>query len=506
MKAYLMFRNTNDSKAVSEVYRSDVLMRDLEMRHIIAAMDGKDKLINAVCTRVIASPLHRTEDILYRQSILLDALNQPEAVRKLYHICSETDKRKHGFWGGLECAYLTSTYSTAIDYMECYLWGLQEFRHVADQYKDCFFSEGFGNLFQMLEQELSDSYLAEAKQLISELKTKDGMLISAEMGDYLQGVNYVLRCREKHILNWDWASTPSYRLNERDDKGAKDLQHREELAINEAANALAQSASHLENFFTMLQTELAFYVGCLNLWDQIAADNMPYCIPQIKQAGSRDRSWDNLYDLSLLLLKERDITANTCQAEEKSLYIITGANQGGKTTFLRSIGQAQVMAQCGMFVGAAKMEVPVRCGIFSHFKKEEDSTVKSGKLDEELQRMSDIANHLEPDSMILFNESFSATNEREGSEISKQITDALIRSKDEIFFVTHLYTYAAGYKDHAEALFLKAQRKGNGTRTYHIMPGVPDKTAFGEDLYDKIFIKTSDSKLPVDNLRQDELK
>jgi DNA mismatch repair ATPase MutS len=64
--------------------------------------------------------------------------------------------------------------------------------------------------------------------------------------------------------------------------------------------------------------------------------------------------------------------------------------------------------------------------------------MQRGKLEEELQRVSDIADHLSPDCMTLFNESFQSTNEREGSEIGRQILRALLESRVKVFFVTHM--------------------------------------------------------------------
>lgn len=186
-------------------------------------------------------------------------------------------------------------------------------------------------------------------------------------------------------------------------------------------------------------------------------------------------------------LYEIAVVGNELDTADKRLYIITGANQGGKTTFLRSIGQAQLMAQCGMFVGAESFSVPIRKGVFTHFKKEEDATMKSGKLDEELSRMSKVVDHLKPGSLMLLNESFAATNEREGSEICRQITKALIDCNVEVFSVTHLYTYASTFLNHPNTQFLRAQRLENGERTFKIVPSEPMQTAFGVDLYRKIF-------------------
>lgn len=121
--------------------------------------------------------------------------------------------------------------------------------------------------------------------------------------------------------------------------------------------------------------------------------------------------------------------------------------------------------------------------------------MKSGKLDEELSRMSDIADHVTSNAMILFNESFAATNEREGAEISKQIVSALLESKIKIFFVTHSYEFAHQFfkMNMSNAIFLKAERQADGERTFRILEGEPSSTSYGEDLYKKIFLESSNT-------------
>ncbi len=161
---------------------------------------------------------------------------------------------------------------------------------------------------------------------------------------------------------------------------------------------------------------------------------------------------------------QQKVVGNNINADYKELVVITGANQGGKSTFLRSIGLAQLMMQCGMFVPAASFCANVCNSLFTHYKREEDTTMESGKLDEELSRMSDIVDDLTPNSMVLFNESFAATNEREGAEIARQIVRGLLEKRIKIFFVTHLYEFAHGLHDKnmENALFFarrKAERR-----------------------------------------------
>jgi len=112
-----------------------------------------------------------------------------------------------------------------------------------------------------------------------------------------------------------------------------------------------------------------------------------------------------------------------------------------------------------------------------------------GKLDEELSRMSDIAEQLRPGALVLFNEAFAATNEREGSEIASQVVRALVEKGVRVIFVTHLYAFAHGLFDagHDTALFLRAERLTDGTRTFRIVPGEPLETSYGEDVYRTVF-------------------
>ena len=115
--------------------------------------------------------------------------------------------------------------------------------------------------------------------------------------------------------------------------------------------------------------------------------------------------------------------------------------------------------------------------------------MKSGKFDEELARMSDIADRLVPNSMVLFNESFAATNEREGSEIARQIVSALLEKGVLVFYVTHLFTFARVFWEDGkdQALFLRAERNPDGVRTYKMVEGEPLETSYGEDLYRQVF-------------------
>jgi DNA mismatch repair ATPase MutS len=263
----------------------------------------------------------------------------------------------------------------------------------------------------------------------------------------------------------------------------------EDRGTNLVANALAQSVDHVDGFFVMLRTELAFYVGCLNLSERLAGQGEPTAFPILVPRGERALSARGLYDVCLALTTGQRVVGSDVDADGKSLVMITGANQGGKSTFLRSVGLAQLMTQSGMFVGAQSLRVNVCDGVFTHYKREEDESMESGKLDAELARMSAIANHVTVNCMLLSNKSFASTNEREGSQIARQVVRALLDEGVKVVFVTHMFDLADGFHQQKldTALFLRAERRPDGQRSFKLFPGAPLPTSYGEDSYRKIF-------------------
>jgi DNA mismatch repair ATPase MutS len=266
--------------------------------------------------------------------------------------------------------------------------------------------------------------------------------------------------------------------------------------ISLVANALAQSTDHILSFFQALRVELAFYIGCLNLHRHLRNSDLPLSLPKVTPPANRAYAVRGLYDMSLALATSSRVVGNDVVANGNDLVIITGANQGGKSTFLRSVGIAQLLMQAGMFVPAVAFTSDISTGIFTHYKREEDVEMESGKFDEELSRVNDIVPYLRRNAMVLFNESFAATNDREGSEIAGQITKALVESGIRVFFVTHLFEFAHELYEEklSNALFLRAERLLTGTRTFRLCVGEPSQTSYGKDLYEKVFTGESAPK------------
>lgn len=142
-----------------------------------------------------------------------------------------------------------------------------------------------------------------------------------------------------------------------------------------------------------------------------------------------------------------------------------------------------------MFVGAEAFRASIVRQLHTHFRREEDPGMERGKLDEELARMSQIVDDAAGTDLVLFNESFASTNEREGSQIARHIIQGLNEANIRVVFVTHMFDLARemAQAEAAHRLFLRPERLDDGRRTFRVVPGPPTATSHARDIYDKIF-------------------
>jgi DNA mismatch repair ATPase MutS len=498
VKAFLMHRD-RDFDLLRELPPSEqALTQDLELNTLFAAMAAGDGFLFEVAKRALLLSLDDPEEIVYRQQILTDCLENASVVRELYALAGAAIQAEKRVWSSMLRDSPRSMLGSSVQKMELLIGFLRQLRELTDLHADQFGSPGLTRFFAMLIEELDDEYFELLEGHLKALKFKGGMLLSAQLTAGNKGAGYTLRCpREQSLLERMFdRSGYSFTIPDRDDNGFRALGELEDRGVNLVANALAQSLDHVRSFFVMLRIEIGFYVACVNLSDRLGDKGEPITFPEALPAEHVALSAQGLYDVCLTLTIEQRAVGNDVDADGKSLVLITGANQGGKSTFLRSVGLAQLMSQSGMFVGGQSFHANVCEGIFTHYKREEDETMESGKLDEELARMSEIAGHLAPNSVLLCNESFAATNEREGSEIARQVIHALLAERIKVLFVTHMFDLANSFCSEGldTALFLRAQRNPDGTRSFKLAEGKPLPTSYGEDSYRKIFGMSIDAR------------
>ena len=498
MKAFLMYPDRDFDLGRDLPANEPDLSRDLELDVLLNAMADGDEFLFHVARQGLHSCLTSPAEVVYRQHVLADCISQPGVVRDLYEVAVAALAGEKQIFGWLFRDSPGTILVRSRKVMELFVGQLHRLRDISDAESAGFRSEGFARFFAMLSKELGDDYFAEMAAQLGELAFRHGMLISARLGKGSKGVGYTLQRQPEQ--SWrdrlPGRKKPGYTfaLAAQDEAGMRMLSELESRGLNGTANAVAQSVDHIRSFFQMLRAELGFYIGCLNLRERLFAKGEPVCfpVPASLATGRADQaslSARGLYDACLALSIDSRAVGNDLDADGKRLIMITGANQGGKSTFLRSLGLAQLMTQAGMFVAAESFTASTSTGIFTHFKREEDATMEKGKLDEELARMAAIASHIPGGALLLCNESFASTNEREGSEIARQIIRAMTEAGIRVVFVTHMYDLAGGYYAEQDpgTLFLRAERQPDGHRTFRLLVREPLPTSFGEDVYHEVF-------------------
>lgn len=494
MKVRLLYRNTgfDRSQTLPEMEKS--LEEDLELALLFGRMGGGDKFLEETVRRVMLAAPAEQADIRYRQEILKDCLNHRHLLRQLYHIACEAEENDLEKYMGFFQDTPENILESARKALEAFVPFLKQLSELAENAGDDWESSGFNTFFAMIRQELDGDYIRQITGHLRELAFQKGILLKAGLGKGLRPDRYVLyrwRTKKETVKERFFGRKPSpyaIYISDYDKERAGMLADIKNRGLMETAGATAQVCARIRLFFADLKSELSFYVGCVNLYESLTEIGVPVSFPAAWKKGEGICSFENLCNITLALQLKKVIPGNTVDASNKSLIMITGANQGGKTTFLRSVGQACLMAQCGMFVSADRFDMAPGM-VYTHFIREEDGTMKSGKLDEELKRMSRIVDFLTPGSVLFMNESFSSTNEQEGSEIAGHILQALTEQGIRIFFVSHFYKLAKKFYDENTGayLFLRANRNEDGSRSYILTEGEPLTTGYGEDIYKKVF-------------------
>jgi hypothetical protein len=503
MKPHLLHRDADFQADAKPPAHGDDLVADLELNRLIEAMASGNAHLGEIARVVLLHPLAEPADMIYRQQILADCLAAPDIAQQLYDLATDTLALERDIFRGWFAQRPEPLLHRSVRVLEMLNLKLRTLRDLVDQHVGRVASPGLTELFATVRRELGDDYLAEVDRRLRQLRFPAGMLLAARLGDQNESTDLVLLDLQEHrraFFARAVVKTPSFSVTipSRDDAAFQSLAELTDRSLDTVANAAAQSADHVLSFFTALRNELAFYLGCVALHRKLTERNVALCLPDPRPLSEPRRSVHGLVDPCLALAAAEPVVGNDLAAETQQLVIITGANRGGKSTFLRSLGVAQLMMQCGMFVAAEEFIGSVRAGVYTHFRREEDRELRSGKLDEELRRMQRIARSLTPGALLLFNESFAATNEAEGSEIAREVTLALVEAGATVCYVTHLYDFAHSIfeRGYPPAVFLRAQRASNGDRAYRLVPAEPLPTSYGVDVYRRVFGASTGTAAP----------
>ena len=502
MKAYLLNRRGYAGDVEIAPFKSDIVA-DLVLEPLLQTMAKNDNFIYTQCKNILLTPMTDRENILHRQSALRDAIRNKKTILSLYATVAEvvTDvsnfrstNKKNG--NPLPAVKVIQS----IEQLDLLAKGLERLKEEIVNTYGHFTGTIFRDFYDEFLKEFNTNFVTlvhEKTALLRAISNGGEIQISGCIGRGLKGGGFVVNSlseyqskRKFDIMESLFATKVrknEIRISYDDLQLNQDCRDLATAGLLHVASCFEGFSRELIKLFDSLRMQLAFFHGCCNLHSQMTNMVFPVCFPEIvKETHSLNTT--DMYDLGIAIRNLRLPTVNDIGGEDTLLYLVTGTNNGGKTTFIRSAAVCQLMAQCGMFVPAKAMTTQVFQGIYTHFVRNEDTSLTAGKLEEELRRLSRIVDHMKPGSVIFLNESFATTSEREAAQIAEDIVKAFLENDVTCFFVTHIYTYAKkAYDEHyARTQFLQAERTSDGERTYKITSGEPSLTGYGMEMYHEI--------------------
>ena len=197
-----------------------------------------------------------------------------------------------------------------------------------------------------------------------------------------------------------------------------------------------------------LVPEIVFYIRWADFIDKLKNAGLTLCKPVILPPEDRLLYAEGLYNMKLAVKRAAgesfEIVGNSFEFSDKArIYIMTGPNRGGKTTFTQAVGLAVLLAQNGIYVPAESFSLSPCDNIYTHFPADENETVDLGRLGEESRRIADIFKTATRSSLLLFNESLATTNVSEGLYIAKDVVKAMRYVGTRTIFNTHMHELAS---------------------------------------------------------------
>jgi DNA mismatch repair protein MutS len=201
----------------------------------------------------------------------------------------------------------------------------------------------------------------------------------------------------------------------------------------------ARHQGYLDQTVATFDQEVQFYLAYLELIAPLRAAGLRFCYPQVSAQTGEVHAVE-AFDLALAtkLVGERSaVVGNDFSLRDpERILVVTGPNQGGKTTFARMFGQLHYLASLGLPVPGTRARLHLPDRLFTHFEREEDIRTLSGKLEDELLRVRDLLQQATSDSLLVMNESFSSTTLDDALFLGQQVLAQLIESGPRCVYVT----------------------------------------------------------------------
>lgn len=264
------------------------------------------------------------------------------------------------------------------------------------------------------------------------------------------------------------------------------------------AKALARYVNFNTSFLAALSQDLLFYLAAVRLCRQLQERGWPVTRPEIAPLTERVCVLKEAYNLNLALHFMRmnistPLIFNEVEMGEKGrIFILTGPNQGGKTTYTQMVGLCHILAQAGCWVPAGQARLSPVDYIYTHYPIEEQLERATGRFGDEAQRLGEIFGRVTPHSLVLLNESLSSTSPGESVYLAQDLVRIMRRLGVRAIYGTHLHELAAGVEqlNHSVAgsslvaslVISLVDQHQTGHRSFKVVFGPPQGQSFAREI------------------------
>lgn len=482
------------------------LITDFRLDQLAKYMSKKDSFIESVMLRVMMIPLPSREMIFYRHEVIKDCMEHRKEFDELYEICGRCILRTNQYIKENFSRKQVITSKALLSEISIYQMMIEDMiavQGVLDEMQMT--SKGMKDFKEQMVKEHGKYPTREIQQLKDDMLALEGgsanqLYLHLELGlgfklknAYIEDI--VVDSSKNGVTGFIKKSAQSIGQNlfkskylDLSDVSVREQSEELRIAVFEQVHKIyMEQIRRTMPFFEKLRSEIAFYLGVDNYYHAYRLKSLPMCFPHVLVNEEKEMRFKGLYEPLLGFTANGEVVTNDCEQRKTKVTVISGANQGGKSTYLKSIGIAQIFMQCGMMVNAEIFASSCYNEVFSHFSRHEDKNMKYSRFEEELMRLNQMFEHFTKDTMVLLNESFASTTEQEGSQMADDLTRVLYDSGITMFFVSHLYQYTTDLyqRNLPDVYFLNAERKSDGTRTFKMIEQAPNHTSYGMDLFDE---------------------